>query len=88
MLCAREVEFNWEPIDGASSYEIQIAPEQSFGYDASTGQAVVRFDGTVSTTGGTRVETRRFEATAPSDESSATIGAALNRALNLFGSIL
>ena len=55
---------------------------QSFGYDAATGQAVVRFDGTVSTAGGTRVETRRFEATAPSDGSAATIGAALNRAAN------
>lgn len=55
---------------------------QSFGYDATTGQAVVRFDGTVSTAGGTRVETRRFEATAPSDGSAATIGAALNRAAN------
>lgn len=55
---------------------------QSFGYDAATGQVVVRFDGTVSTAGGTRVETRRFEATAPSDGTSATIGTALNRAAN------
>jgi cholesterol transport system auxiliary component len=55
---------------------------QSFGYDAATGQALVRFDGTISTVGGTRVETRRFEATAPSDGSAATIGTALNRAAN------
>jgi len=55
---------------------------QSFGYDAATGQAVVRFDGALSTAGGTRVETRRFEAVAPSDGSSATIGHALNRAAN------
>ena len=55
---------------------------QSFGYDAATGQALVRFDGTVSTAGGTRVETRRFEATAPSDGSAGTIGPALNRAAN------
>ena len=55
---------------------------QSFGYDASTGQAVVRFDGALSTAGGTRVETRRFEATALSDGSAASIGPALNRASN------
>ena len=55
---------------------------QSFGFDASTGQAVVRFDGTLSTAGGTRVETRRFEATAPSVGTAASIGPALNRAAN------
>jgi cholesterol transport system auxiliary component len=55
---------------------------QSFGYDAATGQAVVRFDGALSTAGGTRVETRRFEATVPSDGSAASIGPALNRAAN------
>ena len=54
----------------------------SFGYDAATGQAVVRFDGALSTAGGTRVETRRFEATAPSDGTAQTIGPALNRAAN------
>lgn len=54
----------------------------SFGYDAATGQAVVRFDGALSTAGGTRVETRRFEATAPTDGSAQTIGPALNRAAN------
>ena len=32
--------------------------------------------------GGTRVETRRFEATVPSDGSAASIGPALNRAAN------
>lgn len=55
---------------------------QRFGYDAATGMAVVRFDGALSTTGGTRVETRRFEASAPSDGSAASIGPALNRAAN------
>ena len=55
---------------------------QSFGFDASSGQAVVSFDGTLSTAGGTRVETRRFEATAPSDGTAASIGPALNRAAN------
>ena len=55
---------------------------QSFGYDAATGQVVVRFDGALSTAGGTRVETRRFEANAPSDGTAQTIGPALNRAAN------
>ena len=55
---------------------------QSFGYDVATGQAVVRFDGALSTAGGTRVETRRFEANAPTDGTAQTIGPALNRAAN------
>jgi cholesterol transport system auxiliary component len=55
---------------------------QRFGYDAATGMAVVQFDGALSTTGGTRVETRRFEAKVPSDGSAASIGPALNRAAN------
>jgi cholesterol transport system auxiliary component len=55
---------------------------QSFGYDAASGQAVVRFDGALSTAGGTRVETRRFEANAPSDGTAQSIGPALNRAAN------
>jgi cholesterol transport system auxiliary component len=55
---------------------------QSFGYDAASGQAVVRFDGALSTAGGTSVETRRFEATASSDGSAQSIGPALNRAAN------
>lgn len=55
---------------------------RSFGYDAASGQAVVRFDGALSTAGGTRVETRRFEASVPSDGTGQTIGPALNRAAN------
>ena len=55
---------------------------QRFGYDAASGQVLVRFDAALSTTGGTRVETRRFEASAPSDGSAASIGPALNRAAN------
>ena len=55
---------------------------QRFGYDAATGQVLVRFDGALSTAGGTRVETRRFEATAPSDGSAQSVGPALNRAAN------
>ena len=55
---------------------------QRFGFDAQTGQAIVVYDGSLSTEGGTRVETRRFTATAPADGTSATVGAALNRAAN------
>ena len=55
---------------------------QNFGYDAASGQVLVRFDGALSTAGGTRVETRRFEATAPSDGSARSVGPALNRAAN------
>lgn len=53
-----------------------------FGYDASTGQVIVQYDASLSAAGGTRVETRRFTATAPADGTSATVGPALNRAAN------
>jgi cholesterol transport system auxiliary component len=55
---------------------------QRFGYDASTGQVVVTYDGSLSTAGGSRVETRRFTATAPADGTAATVGPALNLAAN------
>ena len=55
---------------------------QRFGYDASSGQVVVTYDGSLSTAGGSRVETRRFTATAPSDGTAASVGPALNRAAN------
>ena len=55
---------------------------QRFGYDAQTGQVVVVYDGSLSTEGGTRVEARRFTATAPADGTAATVGPALNRAAN------
>lgn len=55
---------------------------QRFGYDASTGQVIVQYDGALSTEGGTRVESRRFTATAPSDGAAASVGPALNRAAN------
>jgi cholesterol transport system auxiliary component len=53
-----------------------------FGFDATTGQVIVRFDGALSTQGGTRVETRRFEANVPSTADAASVGQALNRAAN------
>ena len=55
---------------------------QRFGYDAQTGQVVVVYDGSLSTGGGVRVETRRFTASAPADGTSATVGPAMNRAAN------
>jgi cholesterol transport system auxiliary component len=53
-----------------------------FGYDAASGQVVVTYDGSLSTGGGNRVETRRFTASAPADGTAATVPAALNRAAN------
>jgi cholesterol transport system auxiliary component len=55
---------------------------QRIGYEAATGQVIVRYDGSLSTSGGTRVETRRFTATVPADGSAATVGPALNQAAN------
>lgn len=55
---------------------------QKFGYDAASGQVVVEYDGALSTAGGSKVDTRRFVATAPADGSGASVGPALNRAAN------
>jgi cholesterol transport system auxiliary component len=53
-----------------------------FGFDQAAQAVIVRFDGALSTQGGTRVETRRFEASVPSNGDAASIGPALNRAAN------
>lgn len=53
-----------------------------FGYDAQQGSVIVRYDGALSTSGGTRVETRRFEAKVPADGTAPTVGPALNAAAN------
>ncbi len=53
-----------------------------FGFDTQAGAVVVRYDGALSTQGGTRVETRRFEASVPADGTAATVGPALNAAAN------
>lgn len=55
---------------------------QRFGYDAASGQVIVQYDGALSASGGNRVETRRFTATAPADGTAVTVGPALNRAAN------
>ena len=54
----------------------------SFGYQAGQGNVLVRYDAALSTAGGTRVETRRFEARAPADGTASTVGPALNTAAN------
>lgn len=54
----------------------------SFGYEAGRGTVLVRYDAALSTAGGSRVETRRFEARAPADGTAATVGSALNAAAN------
>ena len=62
---------------------LQVSGElQRFGYDASTGQVVVTYDGALSTASGNRVETRRFTATAPADGTGPSVGPALNHAAN------
>ena len=55
---------------------------QRFGYDAGTGQVIVTYDAALSTQGGSRVETRRFTATAPANGTAGSVGPALNRAAN------
>jgi cholesterol transport system auxiliary component len=49
-----------------------------FGFDVTEQAAIVQYDATLSTLGGTRVETRRFEASGERN----IIGPALNRAAN------
>ena len=53
-----------------------------FGYDTTEQMVIVRYDGALSTGGGARVETRRFEARVPADGTSASVGPALNAAAN------
>ena len=53
-----------------------------FGFDEALQSVVVRYDAALSTAGGTRVETRRFEARVPAAAERGSIGPALNRAAN------
>lgn len=55
---------------------------ERFGFDRATGQAIVVYDASLSTAGGTRTEARRFIATAPADGTAASVAPALNRAAN------
>ena len=53
-----------------------------FGFDTATRAVVVRYDGALASAGGTRVATRRFEASVPADGTAASVGPALNAAAN------
>jgi cholesterol transport system auxiliary component len=53
-----------------------------FGFDTVTQSVVVRYDGTLASAGGTRVATRRFEASVPADGTAPSVGPALNAAAN------
>jgi cholesterol transport system auxiliary component len=53
-----------------------------FGYDAQTGQVTVVYNGSLSSAGGSEVQTRRFIATAPADGTGPSVGPALNHAAN------
>ena len=53
-----------------------------FGYDAQQGIVIVQYDASLATQGGTHVETRRFEATAPADGTAGSVSAGLNAAAN------
>ena len=55
---------------------------QRFGYDSASGQAVVVYDASLSTEGGSRVENRRFVASEAADGTGPSVGASLNRAAN------
>ena len=54
---------------------------REFGYDAQTGEVVVRFDAIRGGEGDT-IETRRFEATVPAIAEAGPVGEALNDAAN------
>ena len=53
-----------------------------FGYDAQAGTVMVRYDAALAASAGSRVETRRFEASEPSAGTKDDVGPALNRAAN------
>ena len=53
-----------------------------FGFDEAMQSVVVTYEAALSTVGGTRVETRRFEARVPATVDPASVGPALNRAAN------
>ena len=55
---------------------------QKFGYDAQQGMAIVQYDASLATQGGTHVQTRRFQAALPADGTAASVPSALNQAAN------
>ena len=55
---------------------------QRFGYDQASGNVIVRFDAARAADGGSRVDTRRFEARVPASGDAVTVGPAINQAAN------
>ncbi len=53
-----------------------------FGFDEASGSVIVRYDASLTTAGGTQVQTRRFEASVPATGERGSVGPALNRAAN------
>jgi cholesterol transport system auxiliary component len=53
-----------------------------FGYDAQEGMVVVRYDASMTRSGGTQVTTRRFQAREPADGSASSVAPAINAAAN------
>jgi cholesterol transport system auxiliary component len=72
-----------DPRQSALDPGLQVTGElERFGYDASSGQAMVVYDASLSTAGGTRTETRRFVASVPADGTGRSVATALNSAAN------
>jgi cholesterol transport system auxiliary component len=62
---------------------LQVTGElERFGFDRAAGQAIVVYDASLSTAGGTRTETRRFIASVPADGTARSTASALNSAAN------
>lgn len=55
---------------------------ERFGYDVPSGQAMVVYDASLATAGGTRTETRRFAASVPADGTARSVATELNQAAN------
>jgi cholesterol transport system auxiliary component len=72
-----------DPSQSSLDPGLQVTGElERFGYDASSGQAMVVYDASLSTAGGTRTEARRFIASVPSDGTGRSVATALNSAAN------
>jgi cholesterol transport system auxiliary component len=72
-----------DPRQAALDPGLQVTGElERFGYDASTQQATVVYDASLSTAGGTRTEARRFIASVPADGTARSVATGLNSAAN------
>ena len=72
-----------DPHQAALDPGLQVTGElERFGFDQASGQAVVVYDASLSTAGGTRTEARRFVASVPADGTARSVATALNSAAN------